>query len=114
MPPLMGAGLEDPRFGQCEIRIVLEEISKEGQLDFFSIILPGLRREMDVAEAFTGSSSPFPMRPVSHHEEIGNPRILFLDRLIRLQRPEQIFGVVPTPNGHDGAANMLEMRSNIS
>ena len=59
-------------------------------------------------------AAPSPVRPRTHHQHIRDAGILPFGRTIRLQRAEQILGVVPSADGHHRAAHIFEMRPNVT
>ena len=111
---MIGPGLEHQRFGHGVIRVGLQEAAEERQLDLLAIKFTGPGVEIDVAQLVPVTASPIPMRPGSDDEQVRDPGILPFGPPIRLQRAEEVLGVVPAADGHHRATDILEMRPNVA
>ena len=97
--PLAGAGFEDERLGQIEVRAAFEEVFEERQLDVLPEIFGSLGSEVYLAEFLSVVRMPLAVRPGTHHERVEDARILPLDLVIDVQGAEQVFGIEPAADG---------------
>src|SRR5262249_32309091 len=112
--PLSGAGFEDVSFRRSVFGVVFEEAAEKGQLDFLAVKLRGLRAEVDIAQFVAHFSSPIAVRPLADDEHVGYAGILAFGPAIGFERAEEVFSVIPTADGHDGAVNVFEVRADVA
>ena len=86
--PLMRARLEDVGLGRSVIRVALQKVAEERQLNFLAIEHGGLRAQVDVAQFFAVAATPGAVRPRTHDQDIGDSGVLSLRPTIGLQRAE--------------------------
>ena len=74
----------------------------------------GSQVEPDWAEVGPRGVAPGSMGPRPHHEDVGNAEVLLFGPAVSFQRPEQVLGIKPTPNIHDGTPDVLQVGADIS
>src|SRR3989442_11391934 len=113
--PLVRAGVENIDFLNLrDIAFVLQEIIEERQLEVRAVGDPSLRSEVRGAKPVAIRARPAAVTPGPDNQHVVDSRILFLNRLISSERPEQVFVVVPAADGHHRGVNVLEVWKNIS
>ncbi len=113
-PPLVGPRLEHLRFASGVIGVPFEKVAKERQLNLLAIEFRRLRMKTDITQRVTVLASPAAMGPGPHHQDVRDAGILPLGPPIRLEGAEQILGIVPAADGHNGAVHILEMRPGVA
>ena len=71
----MRSRLKNVGLGQRHVGVALEMSAKERQLDVLAIEARGLGLKIDVAQSFTVTSTPLPMRPGPHDQVMFDPWI---------------------------------------
>src|ERR1041385_8624070 len=102
------------RFSGSVISVSFEEVAEEGKLDVLAVVIGSFCVEVDIAELVTIFTPPIAMSPGTHYEHIGDARILPFGPAIGFQGTEKVFLIVPAADGHYGAVNVLEMRTDVA
>ena len=108
--PLVRAGLEDPGLGEAGRSLALQVILEERELDVFAIELGRLGVERHGAQRCAVAARPAAVAPGPHHQHVGRPGAGRLDVLVGLERAEEVLGVEPAADGHDGRLDVLQVR----
>ena len=109
-PPGVGTGLEHDGFGGRGDILVLEVLLEERQFNLGPIERGGLRAEVDVAQLVAVTRGPAAVMPRPDHQHVLDLGVLPFDRVIRLERTVQVFGVVPPGDGHHRRCDVLQVR----
>ena len=111
--PLVRSRLENLRLGRGVVRVALQEMAEERQFDLLAVELRRLRVKVDVTQLVAFFAAPIAVRPRAHHQHVGDSGVLPFSPAIGLQRAEQILPVEPAADGHNGAADILQVRPDV-
>src|SRR5436853_1858992 len=111
--PLINSGREDVGFRKIGLSFVFEEIIKKWKLDVLAIKNTRLGAELRASKRFAVASRPASVTPRTHHKNVEDVRVVFLNGLVNVQSSIEIFGVEPTSDRHHGRRHASKMPRHV-
>ena len=93
--PLVGAGAERQRFARRRRALILQVVREERGHHVAAVMGGGVAAEIDAAQRAAGAARPAAVIPGSDDEKVLLLRVVFLEQLVDLDRPVEIFLIPP-------------------
>src|SRR5579885_3106517 len=82
LPPHVSSGFEDISFRQLGVSSAFEVLLEKWKENVLSIIIAGIRGEIDTAKVVAFVTAPAAVDPGTDHESVENTRIVLLDGVV--------------------------------